>query len=74
MANAKKCDICGKLYEFYSVVSIDDGRTFVGSRIKFVSEDGVFCRGEDLCPECMTKVHTLLASIADEKEKQKYNV
>ena len=70
MADAKKCDICGKFYEYYKGVKLDNnGRILNGCKIRFVSDDNVVQNSADLCRECMIKVRTLLASIADEKER-----
>jgi hypothetical protein len=70
MADAKKCDICGKLYESYHAVKIDGCETFKGCVIKFTNEHCMCFASLDLCPGCMTKVQTVLHSIMCEKEKQ----
>lgn len=64
MADAKKCDICGKYYEHYENVTLEDGSTFMGCRLGFLADNGLIFRRFDLCRECMTKVHTLFYDIS----------
>lgn len=61
MANAKKCDRCGKLYEFYEGVEFTPGGnryvniTLGGDRI--YDERGRFtAKCFDLCQDCMQQV------------------
>lgn len=52
MTNAKKCDRCGKLYEFYNGFSVEEG----GNRYnKFSLYDhwNTVKHEYDLCPDCM---------------------
>lgn len=70
MANAKKCDICGKYYEHYESVTFEDGSTFMGCSLGFLADNRLIFRRFDLCRECMTKVHTLLSGIAEEHMKE----
>ena len=67
MANAKKCDICGKFYDHYQNITLKSGMTMNGCMIRFAADNGVCWTSSDLCPECMTKVHTLLCDICDER-------
>ena len=67
MAEAKKCDICGKFYDYYADVKLDDGTVMHGCKIQFRTEDNKLCGDYDLCQDCMTKVHTLLYGISSEK-------
>lgn len=67
MANAKKCDICGKFYDHYQNIKLENGMTMDGCMIEFASNNGVRWKSLDLCPECMTKVHTLLHDILSER-------
>lgn len=64
MADAKKCDVCGKFYDHYDCVTIENGTTMNGCKIRFTAANDICCWSNlDLCPECMTKVHNLLFDI-----------
>lgn len=63
MADAKKCDICGKYYDTYSSIKLGD-MEFMGCGLSFISEDDNILNHFDLCQECMTKVHTLFYDIS----------
>ena len=56
MAAAKKCDICGKLYELYNT----DAWKNKPNTLRFcqeVDDNRTFCIKEyDVCPECMRAV------------------
>lgn len=56
MALAKKCDICGKLYETYN--SKNDQRNPSGFMFVNVCEDDKYYSGNvaDCCPECMNTI------------------
>lgn len=58
MSLAKKCDICGKLYEHYTTEY--DFRSVNGLIIVFVEEDGEYGTppdtATDCCPECMKAI------------------
>ena len=52
MANALKCDRCGKFYEKYDGIKVVSG----GNKYCFFSISncsGLITRDYDLCPECM---------------------
>lgn len=53
MAEAKKCDRCGNLYELYDGVLFKDSRKY--HAVKFASFN---CSSAwlDLCPDCMKKL------------------
>lgn len=54
MANALKCDRCGKLYEEYRGIRVDNrGSYFCG--MSLFTYDGWMRKVFDLCPKCMTK-------------------
>lgn len=54
MAKALKCDRCGKLYEHYEGIRVQDkGVHYVSLTL---NSDGCWGRKFDLCPECMTKL------------------
>ena len=70
MANAKKCDICGKLYELYNT-SID---CFEPNFVALLSldshgfEDGKYSSMHrplelDCCPNCMKSIHDHIESL-----------
>lgn len=67
MADAKKCDICGKFYDHYLNITLESGMTMNGCKIRFAANNNICWTSLDLCPECMTKVHTLLYDISNEK-------
>jgi hypothetical protein len=59
MADAKKCDRCGNLYENYDGVEYYEDLSAFGELVKFdemrlVRADGCGFRHFDLCPDCMT--------------------
>lgn len=65
MANAKKCDRCGKLYERYSGIQIIQG----GNLYNTVHVANDFVRNSyDMCPECMTKLKEFLTEMEGENE------
>lgn len=68
MADAKKCDICGKFYDYYQGVKLDNSASMLnGCKLRFAADNGTCWSSLDLCQECMTKVHTLLYDISSEK-------
>ena len=69
MAEAKKCDICHGYYDPYQSVKLEDGIEYIGCKLRFDGDNNPFSWTElDLCQECMTKVHTLLCNISNEKD------
>lgn len=57
--NAKKCDVCGKLYENY-VENHEDDRP---NKITFINDRIIGCQeicSLDLCEGCMEKVKDVL--------------
>lgn len=71
MADAKKCDVCGKFYNIYSEVEIKDVGTFVGCKLLFTNAyANTRYMNLDLCSDCMIKVHSLLNDIAKDAEKE----
>ena len=67
MANAKKCDICGKYYDLYCQVKLENGMIISGCRLRFTADNDCCWNSVDLCQECMAKVHMLLSSIEGER-------
>lgn len=63
MASAKKCDICGKLYEVYNDRKDADkvnGLRFlnIDANSKYWSHDMIDC-----CPECMQSIKNHIESL-----------
>ena len=69
MADAKKCDICGKFYDYYQYVKLDNDMSMNGCKLRFAADNGMCWSSLDLCSDCMTKVHNLLIDIQNKKEK-----
>lgn len=74
MANAKKCDICGKLYEIYNIMK--DPLNTNGLVLINIDEEGC-CRIEkgeliDCCPTCMESIREYIKSLRGE-DKPKEN-
>lgn len=57
MSNAKKCDICGKLYEYYDGVEIVEGGTKYNHMIL---SNSFRTKNYDLCKECMMDLIKIL--------------
>ena len=51
MAEARKCDRCGELYELYEGIQLNEGRNFYRC-CTLVGSSSVLSL--DLCPKCMT--------------------
>lgn len=65
MANAKKCDRCGKLYEVYHGIQMCKDGHFYDTVI--VANLGM-SRSYDMCPECMTKLKEFLTEMGGDEE------
>lgn len=65
MANAKKCDRCGNLYELYSGIQIGKGGHFYHTAL--VANSNI-SRSYDMCPECMTKLKEFLTEMEGDEE------
>ena len=63
MAIAKKCDICGKLYEF-APKAVHHGLSFEKMNIK-----GSILHSEtlDCCPECMDAIEKLVVTLSNKE-------
>ena len=68
MAAAKKCDICGKLYEEYNVKQSKNN--FNGFMLLNIDCKGDYSDGPavDCCPECMKSILEHIDSLAKKKE------
>ena len=67
MSLAKKCDVCGNLYEGYGV-KLHDGnsRAVNGIILVHVDEEGMYGTPDDAtdcCPLCMEKILKLLKEL-----------
>ena len=68
MAIAKKCDICGKLYEEYNFEqSMENSNGFM---LLNIDRNGDYFRGPacDCCPECMKSILEHIDSLAKKEE------
>lgn len=69
MAIAKKCDICGELYEVYNLGA---GERVNPNGIMLISEDGVggYIKNKkiDCCPECMESIKLHIDSLKNSKK------
>lgn len=54
MADAKKCDRCGKLYEHYDGIRVVENDSCY--HIMRLENDTINTRVYDMCPECMQKL------------------
>ena len=68
MANAKKCDRCEKLYEYYSGIELMDGGNCY-NWLRLFTTHGSSYKTYDLCPDCMLKLVGFLNN-----ESIKYNL
>lgn len=68
MAIAKKCDICGKLYEEYNVRQSKDN--FNGFMLLNIDYKGNYFHGPacDCCPECMKSIREHINSLMKKEE------
>ena len=76
MSLAKKCDICGKLYEQYDFV-IEDGEMMVnGFILAAIDDEGCLecSTSHDCCPECMKRILNCIKNIASGRNRSKFNL
>lgn len=68
MAAAKKCDICGKLYEEYNVKQSKDN--FNGFMLLNVDYKGSYFHGPayDCCPKCMKSIREHIKNLTKKEE------
>lgn len=77
MANAYKCDICGRLYEFHEGVAVSGrNKCFNTLTLKHVDADrspngSIYLKTFDLCPSCCAKIDDLIRSGSEKIERQK---
>lgn len=59
MANAYKCDRCGRYYE---------GRSSIKNYViqDFRNRDGDMCHAVDLCPECRDRMNEIIDKFLDQ--------
>ena len=70
MAIAKKCDVCGKLYESYNIKY--DSKKPNGVKFLSIDNNGKYFSYEalDLCPECMKSIMSYIESLKEEKKDE----
>ena len=76
MADAKKCDRCGKFYSIRPVWDEEsgtthpasDGRRILGVKLFGICENTI--ESYDLCPECANKLTTFLWNYDEESEDE----
>lgn len=63
MALAKKCDICGKLYETYNFRKNQNKPS--GIMLVNVCTDGDYFQGDviDCCPDCMNAINEVIKNL-----------
>lgn len=68
MANARKCDRCGKLYEIYRGIPLIEGRNAYHA-LDLIDQkyDRKHC---DLCQDCMQEVVYFLTNVPVEKKTE----
>jgi hypothetical protein len=80
MANAKKCDICGKFYAAHKLsrklrgLDMRDTSTVVLLDLDYQETDDVFDINSDkvtmeTCPECMAKIKKFIESMKNDSEE-----
>ena len=69
MANAKKCDICGKLYEKYNARYADNGYNTIKLSKNNLDGDTIDEDLLDCCPNCMNAILDCIKSLGPEKEE-----
>lgn len=72
MSIAKKCDICGKLYEPYKV-KIDDREVNSFVFVNNVDEEGFYVvpdKAYDCCPECIKRIANYVDELRNGAEKK----
>ena len=76
MANAYKCDICGRFYEFNEGVAVS-GRNKGFNALELIHFDAekslngsIYLKTFDLCTSCCTKVDDLIRNGSEKIERQ----
>ena len=65
MAKARKCDICGKLYEEYNLSS--DFNAVWTARV-YTNDTYSLVKLIEICPNCMVSIQNLIANLKKESE------
>ena len=68
MANAKKCDRCGKYYDKNQKFKIKNTTTDFADGIKFTGVKGYDSSQFDLCDDCIEKLYNFLGGVKLEKQ------
>lgn len=72
MSIARKCDMCGKLYEEYN--QKHDEKNPNGIMLLNIVENGNYYGNSkiDCCPECMTSILKTIENLKEKKTKRLY--
>lgn len=71
MASAKKCDICGALYEAYNhdwIGNKPNGIALVSIKYDYAYSENTLL---DCCPDCMRSIQDFVKSLKKKGEKEK---
>lgn len=66
MADAKKCDICGKLYGMYNTKNNKNAPNMIRFGSGVIGGGLHYYDWMDICPDCMNHVKNLLAALSSE--------
>lgn len=74
MANAKKCDICGRLYELYNCKTPAKYPNYIELNSESVNGSARGVREYDTCPECMYQILSLIHDLTypEPEDKPEY--
>lgn len=68
MATAKKCDICGRLYESYNIRNLDE-RTNAFMLLNLDNQGKYYSHGPyDCCPDCMSSIRLTIYNLKKDLE------
>ena len=73
MANAKKCDRCGDLYEMYDGIKFEEKVNLSYNHIHVLTNHDSVHKTFDLCPICMNKLINFLEMVDDKEFKRCFN-
>lgn len=69
MSSARKCDRCGKYYEFHASKSIKSSQ-IIGIKI----QTATYFDDYNLCPKCADKLLKFMGIKEDDKEKKDFDL
>ena len=69
MADARKCDLCGKFYDAYNTKN--DSKKVSGLILANVDAKGRYFEhgGIDCCPECMNEIMSVMNKLKEKKHE-----